>query len=431
MPATLISLFARYGYLLIFGAVLLENAGVPSPGHTVMLAGGALAQQGHLWLPLVIATGALAAILGDNIGYVIGRRGGRPFLLKYGHRILIKPETVQKAEHFFEQHGPKAVFLARFVTGLQTVGALLAGASQMRWWTFFLWNLLGALAWATTYAFLGYLFGASWQGLERWVGHAGLFLAAPFAIGAGVLLLRRRAWLGKQLDKYLPAALDKRQAAIGLIALGSVAMFARITEDVVNHESTQFDRAVSLWVHRFDAPALDVAMRMFSFIGSFPVIAAVALVVLTWCWRKGDWQAFAALLGVIAINEGLNFGLKQLFERPRPNLFEEIATLHSYSFPSGHAMAAAAIYGMMAVVAARLAPRGGVWIGVLAFWLAVLIGFSRIYLGVHWVTDVLAGYAAGSTILFIGVLFLEFCPSFVRRSLPHGAGNPPSTPHTD
>ena len=431
MPATLISLFARYGYLLIFGAVLLENAGVPSPGHTAMLAGGALAQQGHLCLPLIIATGALAAILGDNIGYVIGRRGGRPFLLKYGHRILIKPETVQKAEHFFEQHGPKAVFLARFVTGLQTVGALLAGASQMRWWTFFLWNLLGALAWATTYALLGYLFGASWQGLERWVGHAGLFLAALFAIGAGVLLLRRRAWLGKQPDKYLPVALDKRQAAIGVIALGSVAMFARITEDVVNHESTQFDRAVSLWVHRFDAPALDVAMRMFSFIGSFPVIAAVALVVLTWCWRKGDWQAFAALLGVIAINEGLNFGLKQLFERPRPNLFEEIATLHSYSFPSGHAMAAAAIYGMMAVVAARLVPRVGVWIGVLAFWLAVLIGLSRIYLGVHWVTDVLAGYAAGSTILSVGVLFLEFCPSSIRRSLPHGAGNPPSTPHTD
>jgi membrane protein DedA with SNARE-associated domain len=244
LPATLISLFARYGYLLIFGAVLLENAGVPSPGHTVMLAGGALAQQGHLWLPLVISTGALAAILGDNIGYIIGRLGGRPFLLKYGQRIFIKPETVQKAEHFFERHGPKAVFLARFVTGLQTVGALLAGASQMRWWTFFLWNLLGALVWATSYAFLGYLFGASWKGLERWVGHAGLFLAALFAIGVGVLLLRRRAWLGQQLDKYLPSALDKRQAAIGLVALGSLALFTMVAEDVVNHESTVFDRAV-------------------------------------------------------------------------------------------------------------------------------------------------------------------------------------------
>ena len=101
MPATLISLFARYGYLLIFAAVLLENAGVPSPGHTVMLGGGALAQQGHLSLPLVIATGALAAILGDNIGYLIGHRGGHALLLKYGRFFFVTPETVRKAERFF------------------------------------------------------------------------------------------------------------------------------------------------------------------------------------------------------------------------------------------------------------------------------------------------------------------------------------------
>jgi undecaprenyl-diphosphatase len=408
LPATLISLFARYGYLVIFGAVLLENAGVPSPGHTVMLAGGALAQQGHLRLALVIATGALAAILGDNIGYIIGHRGGRALLLKYGHRFFVTPKTVEKAERFFERHGPKAVFLARFVTGLQTVGALLAGASRMHWRTFFVWNLLGALAWATCYAVLGYLFGASWQMLERWVGHAGLFLAAILAIGVGVLMLRRRASIGRQLDRYLPAALDKRQAALGLVALGSAALFAKIAEDVVNRESTQFDRAVSLWVHRFDTPSIDLVMRLFTFIGSFPVIALVAIVVLTWCWRRGDRDAFAGLLGVIAVNEALNFALKHLFGRPRPNLFEEIATLHSYSFPSGHAMAAAAIYGMIAVVIARLAPSLRLWVGLAAVALALLIGLSRVYLGVHWITDVLAGYAAGATILFGGILWLEF-----------------------
>ena len=118
MSATLISLFARYGYLLIFGAVLLENAGVPSPGHTVMLAAGALAQQRQLWLPLVIATGAFAAVIGDNIGYIIGRRGGRALLDKYGHHFFVTPKTIDKAERFFEQHGPKAVFLARFITGI-------------------------------------------------------------------------------------------------------------------------------------------------------------------------------------------------------------------------------------------------------------------------------------------------------------------------
>lgn len=192
VPSALISLFARYGYLLIFGAVLLENAGVPSPGHTVMLAGGALAQQGHLSIWLVITTGAFAAILGDNIGYQIGKHGGRALLLKYGHRFFVTPERIGRAEGFFERHGPKAVFLARFVTGLQTVGALLAGASRMQWRTFFIFNTLGAITWATCYGVLGYFFGASWSLLERWIGHAGLLLLALLALGIGALLFRQR-----------------------------------------------------------------------------------------------------------------------------------------------------------------------------------------------------------------------------------------------
>lgn len=410
MPATLISLFARFGYLLIFGAVLLENAGVPSPGHTVMLAGGALAQGGHLWLPLVIATGAAAAIVGDNIGYEIGRRGGRRLLLKHGHRFFVTPELVDKAERFFELHGAKSVFLARFVTGLQTVGALLAGASHMPRRTFMVWNAVGALAWATSYALLGYLFGASWALLERWVGHAGLLLAALLAIGAAFLALRNRGWISARIDRHLPVGLDKRRAALGLVALGGAALFVKIAEDVVTHESTAFDRAASLFVHRFDTPALDAIMRAFTAIGSFPVVAAVAVAVLAWCWRRGDRRALVALLAVIAADEALNLYLKTLFERSRPDLFVEIATLHSYSFPSGHAMAAASIYGMIAAVAARLAPRWQMPLAVGTFALIVLIGLSRIYLGVHWVTDVLAGYAAGATLLFGGMLWLELSP---------------------
>lgn len=407
MPAALISLFARYGYFVVFGAVLLENAGVPSPGHTVMLAGGALAQQGHLSLLLVIGTGAVAAIIGDNIGYVIGYRGGRAFLMKHGHRFFFTPERLQKADRFFEVHGPKAVFLARFVTGLQTVGAVLAGASRMRWRTFFLWNLLGGVAWATIYGALGYLFGASWSLLERWVGHTGLFLLAILGLGTAALAIRNRDRLERELENCLPPGLNKLQALLSLIALGAAALFAKISEDVVQHESTQFDRVVSVTVHGFDTPLLDLVMRAFSFVGSFPVVAVIVLSVCAWCWRRGDKDALRALVAVLAANEALNFALKHAFKRLRPDLFEEIATLHSYSFPSGHAMAAASIYGMVAIVAVRLAPRLRIGIAAGAVALVLLIGLSRIYLGVHWVTDVLAGYAAGAVLLFTGILWLE------------------------
>jgi len=116
------------------------------------------------------------------------------------------------------------------------------------------------------------------------------------------------------------------------------------------------------------------------------------------------------LIAVIAADEALNFYLKHLFERPRPQLFSEIAALHTYSFPSGHAMAAVSIYGMIAVVIARLEPRLRPWIPFAVVPVILLIGLSRIYLGAHWITDVLAGYAAGATLLFAAVFWLKIRP---------------------
>lgn len=113
---------------------------------------------------------------------------------------------------------------------------------------------------------------------------------------------------------------------------------------------------------------------------------------------------------VVAIDEARNAYLKHVFERARPRLFEEVATLHSYSFPSGHATAAIAIYGMIAFVVGRLAPRLRLLAAGGALALAVSIGISRIYLGVHWVTDVLAGYAAGAIILSGGIVWVGFGP---------------------
>jgi undecaprenyl-diphosphatase len=411
LPATLIALFARYGYFVVFGAVLLENAGVPSPGHTVMLGAGALAQQGHLSLPIVIAIGVLAAILGDNIGYLIGRRGGRALLLRHGRRFLLTPESIRKAERFFDRHGAKTVFVGRFITGLQTLVALLAGAHRMSWKTFFLWNVLGAIAWSAVYAGLGYAFGASWNVLDRWVGDAGLFLLALLCLGLAVLAVRHRKSIARQSERVLPSALYKRQAALGLIVLGCAAIFIKIADEVTERETTHLDRAVSLGLHSLDSPALDALMKTFTFVGSFPAVVVVSLAVLGWSWQRNDKVAFVGILGVMLIDESLNAVLKKIFERPRPTLFQGIATLHSYSFPSGHAMAAASIYGMLAVVVARLRPQLGRFTITLAVVLAFMIGLSRIYLGVHWLTDVLAGYAVGSAILFCGILWLELCHS--------------------
>src|SRR5207249_10119378 len=128
VPAWILDLFARYGYAVVFFGVFLENAGLPVPGETMLLAGAVLSQFGRLSLGVVIACAIVGATLGDNLGFFIGRRGGRRLAERF-----MSPARLRDFDRYFEQHGPKTVFIARFITGLRAVGALLAGGSGMRW----------------------------------------------------------------------------------------------------------------------------------------------------------------------------------------------------------------------------------------------------------------------------------------------------------
>ena len=151
MPVWIVDLFARYGYWAVFVGVFLENAGLPVPGETALLAGAALSRSGRLFLPVVIATAVAGAILGDNVGFWIGRRGGRALVERFGAKAGLTPARLAQFDRFFDRHGAKTVFIARFVTGLRVVGAVLAGASGLSWGRFLLYNSTGAIAWATIF----------------------------------------------------------------------------------------------------------------------------------------------------------------------------------------------------------------------------------------------------------------------------------------
>ena len=241
-------------------------------------------------------------------------------------------------------------------------------------------------------------------------GDAAVLLSAFVASGIGVLILWTGMLLVPRVTRFLPSAWSDRLVAFGLFTFTAAAVFAKITEDVVENESPHFDRAASLLVHQFDPATLDTIMRGLTSLGTLSVIVCVAAAVLVWCWRKRDTAAFSGLVGIIVLDETLKPLLKNIFDRPRPTLFEKIPALDTYSFPSGHAMAAVAMYGMIAVVIARLAPSLKPWAYWGAAFLALLIGYSRVYLGAHWLTDVLAGYAAGTAILGIGLMWLEAYP---------------------
>jgi membrane protein DedA with SNARE-associated domain len=179
------------GYPLLFVLVMAETSGLPIPGETALIAAAVLASKETLQIELVIAIAAAAAIVGDNIGYVIGRKGGRWLLERPGPFRYQRLQVLATGQPFFERHGPKAVFFGRFVLGLRVWASWLAGANNMRWRSFVLWNALGGITWAVVVGTIAYLLGSSAGGALEAFGLWGL-IAVIVAI-FGFFVWHRRA----------------------------------------------------------------------------------------------------------------------------------------------------------------------------------------------------------------------------------------------
>jgi membrane protein DedA with SNARE-associated domain len=178
------------GYPLLFLVVMSEAGGVPVPGETALITAAVLASQGKLQIEIVIAVAAAAAIVGDNLGYLIGRKGGRWLLERPGAFHRQRVEVLRVGEPFFRLHGPKAVFFGRFLLGLRVWASWLAGATRMHWRSFVLWNALGGITWATAIGLIGYFLGHSAGNAIETFGLFGL-AAVLLAIGSGLFVHRR------------------------------------------------------------------------------------------------------------------------------------------------------------------------------------------------------------------------------------------------
>ena len=181
---------AHLGYVALCALVGAESAGVPLPGETALITAGVLAQHGEFSIELVIVVAALGAIVGDNIGYVIGRTGGRTLLERPGPLERHRREILARGEPFFERHGPKAVFLGRWVAWLRITSAWLAGISRMRWPVFLFWNALGGIAWATSVGLLAYFLGHAAERIFK-IGGLAAVVVILIVLG-GYLVWRRR-----------------------------------------------------------------------------------------------------------------------------------------------------------------------------------------------------------------------------------------------
>jgi len=191
--ASILSLTTNLGLPVIGLVVGVEALGIPLPGETAVIFGGLAASQGRLSIVAVIVVAAAGAIIGDNVGFVIGRKGGRRLLERPGRFYAERQRMLAVGDPFFERHGPKAVFLGRWITGLRVWTSWLAGASDMRWPTFLVWNALGGTAWATSVALAAYYGGNGAKQVFSKIGLYGIPVAlVVFALFAAWWLRRRR-----------------------------------------------------------------------------------------------------------------------------------------------------------------------------------------------------------------------------------------------
>ena len=422
---------------IVFAVPALEASafvGFVFPGEIAVILGGVVSSQGRIPLWSVIAAAVVGAIVGDSVGYLVGRRWGTNLLHGTLGRLPVIRNDLDKhlesAQAYVRRRKGSAVFFGRFTAALRVLVPGLAGMSGVHYPSFLAYNVAGGLLWGTGFAVLGYLAGANYHHVEKIASRVGLVLLALIVVSlVAARLLRRLAARSPGLEAFLdelaaspPLAWMRRrfprQVAWGrhrldprsprgfwltfAVAGGAFSAwaFGALTQDVVGHdEAALVDPRVSAWVVAHRTDSLTSVVRLVTWLGSTAVVVPAALIVGFFFFvRHRRWQPFALLAAAVAGAVGLYDIVKPLVDRPRPPSAIWIGHYSGSAFPSGHATQSIAFYATLAVVLGigrSLRAKAVLWSSATV--VAVAVGASRLYLGAHWTTDVLGGYALGAT----------------------------------
>lgn len=428
----ILSLNGGVALAIVFLVPALEASaflGFLFPGEIAVLLGGVLAFNGRVPLAAVIVAGVGGAIVGDSVGYFIGRRWGHQLLRGAGRRVPFLrhriDEHIESARAYVRRRGGVAVFLGRFTAALRVMVPGLAGMAEMPYGEFAFYNALGGLVWGTGFVLLGYFAGASWQRVAGSAGKVGLVLLVLVLVGllvgrvlrdvrergerlsdrlariAPVVWLRARfprqsAWLARRIDTDSPRGFLLSVVVVAGTACGWI--FVGLTQDVLAREEVvRSDTGVMRFVVAHRVASATGLMKAVTWLGSnavlIPLVVGIGAYVLV---KRREWRPFVLLAAALGGANAWYRIVKPLVGRERPPAPIHLITVSGYSFPSGHATAAIAVWGATAIVCStgrKGAWKAAVWTG--AGIITALVAFSRVYLGVHWWTDVIAGLALG------------------------------------
>ena len=436
------------GYWLALFFAMIETTigiGIFIPGSTIILILGTLVAKGNLHLGDLIFFATVGAVLGDNINYYIGRKFGSKIFEK--GFWFIKPKHVEKARLFLDTHGSKSIFLGRFIPSIKEVAPLIAGTVKMKRLQFTIWNILGAIGWSLLWILPGYFFAQSLDTAKVWLSRAGFFvlLLAIFLIifyiikyfiiksGKQIFKLIKSLWksfklaiqqntdIQKYVSKhqkfftFLSNRFDKNKfsgrtltflflAFVYIIFLLGGSMESLIKSEIITFVDI---RVVNLMLLFRDSELIKffMAITVLGFSKTIILITVASTSILLLSKKRTYIIPF---LTTIAGSTVFAYLGKMFFHRPRPEF--SVYLEKSFSFPSGHATIAVALFGFLSYIIIREYQSWRVKVNIffVTLLLIILIGFSRIYLGVHYVSDVWGGYLLGTLWLIIGISISQY-----------------------
>jgi len=433
------------GYWLVLLFALVESlafVGSIVPGALVIVLAGFLSSQGYLDIGDLIWFAAIGAILGDCISYYLGTKGTRFF--KHENRFL-KASHIAKGTQFFEKYGSKSIFIGRFVGFLRPIIPFIAGLTKMNIRVFLFWNILSAFAWSIVHLLIGYYFGGSLLAIETWSSRLGVFfvVAIVLFISLWICIKRRRILIGFSTSvmhsifealarnpymrrfvgqhviffSFLKKRLNRKKftgLSLTLLAIAGayvLFLFIGITEDVLTQDViVSTDLRIAHLLFLFRNLVLIKIFIWITILGKIEIVMSILITVsiILWLWKK---RVYLLHMWIVLAGSSLCMILgKMLINRDRPGALIPFYIESSTSFPSGHATIAVALYGFLTYIASKQVAKIKYQSLIIFSGLSViiLVGFSRMYLGVHYISDVFGGYLIGLLWLIIGITLVEW-----------------------
>ena len=438
----------QWTYLAAALLAFLETGafvGLVFPGETAVIVAGAIAGQGTTSIVLTIAIVWFSAWGGDSVSFFIGRKLGRDFILRHGHRVRITEERFAQVEDYFARYGGRTILVGRFLGLVRALAPFIAGSSGMRYRAFVPYSVLGTGLWAATFSILGYVLAENLHLAEQ-LASTGVFIfgSVVVAIVGGYLAIRymrvreNRSKLARRLEGN---AAGRRLVAAGrwvepqarflwdrvtpgnlglelttLMAIFAVALFVVVGYGIevgeLSPEGSRGDRTAFDISEDLRASWLDDVAEAVTKLGSGWVTGAVALLAAALLAFGRRWPEFAALVAGVLLIHLLVPGLKELVDRPRPA--EPLSGADGNAWPSGHATYAVIYPWLALTVTVRLRPGAtyGTSLILAGLVVAAAVALSRVYLRVHYLSDVTSGAALGVAVFCLTSMVVMFVMHF-------------------